>query len=69
MACAGTPVRFVISDLELLIPYNPQPTSATRLATGEWLAYYANLHVPAACNLELHSCGMWKTLQVSVHAE
>jgi hypothetical protein len=21
------------------------------------------------CNLELHSCGMWKTLQVSAHAE
>ena len=71
MACAGTPVRFVISDLELLIPYNPQPTSATRLATGEWLAYYANPYVPAACNLELHGCGcgMWKTLKVSVHAE
>lgn len=67
MACAGAPVRCVIGNLELVIPYyhSPRPTSVTRLATGKHTILCTPLQsadVQTDCNLELHGCGMWKTL-------
>ena len=57
MACAGAPVRCVISDMIELIIQLHQPCRDAHRATGRHVMQCPAADVLVACNLELHTCG------------